>query len=611
MPLPVHAQRLNPPPRAVNVRAAAKSSRLSGTAVVLLALAFATVQVLIGGTRLVFSLPALVFVGAATAIALCARDARPDADRICLGASAIFFGYIVARALFSPVAYLARCDTYPLLGGITVYLLTACALISSRQRLWLVIALIILGIAHTCVGAIQFREGNEFMPISWLQRAGYGPRASGFYVCPNHLAGLLEVLGVFGLSIVIWSRFAVWAKLLIGYATAICYVGLVLTGSRGGYLSGLTSVAVLAVLTLIALSHGDKRVFSSAAGAVLLALAATAVVVFFAFQHSTFLGGRAQNTFELHNVRLDFWRAALAQWKLNPLFGTGSETYLYYGRQFRSEGMQADPVYVHNDYLQLLCEYGALGVAGFLVFLFAHLRRALRSFWRLGPKRIASTSGILSNAFALNVGAIAAVAAYLVHSALDFNLHIPANLMLLAFVFGVIANPGIEREHGRQPDRRFNIERIALGAIAAVLLVQTARLMPGEYFAERARVALREYHPMEALYLASRGLEYDQQNPYLFSYLARARRFAGDTSSIPSVRASFYRSALDALEHARSLAPRDETFLTETAATLDAFGRFGEAEWMFGQAFALDPRSRLLRDQYDRHLDQWQHFRDG
>src|SRR5205809_665038 len=78
------------------------------------------------------------------------------------------------------------------------------------------------------VGAIQFRDGNNFMPIEFLQRVDYGRRASGFYVCPNHLAGALEVLGIFGMSIVCWSRFPVWGKLLIGYASGICYVGVLL-----------------------------------------------------------------------------------------------------------------------------------------------------------------------------------------------------------------------------------------------------------------------------------------------------------------------------------------------------------------------------------------------
>ena len=107
--------------------------------------------------------------------------------------------------------------------------------------------------------------------------------------------------------------------------------------------------------------------------------------------------------------------------------------------------MQRDPVEVHNDYLHLLAEYGALGAFGFLVFLALHCRRGWKSFQRLGPKRVAVSALLLSNTMALNMGALCSIAAYAIHSVFDFNLHIPANVLLFAFVFGLIANPGIQR----------------------------------------------------------------------------------------------------------------------------------------------------------------------
>ena len=53
---------------------------------------------------------------------------------------------------------------------------------------------------------------------------------------------------------------------------------------------------------------------------------------------------------------------------------------------------------------------------------------------------------ISCSAFALNLGALGALAAYLVHSFVDFNLHIPANVLLMAFVFGILTNAGVARE---------------------------------------------------------------------------------------------------------------------------------------------------------------------
>jgi hypothetical protein len=33
----------------------------------------------------------------------------------------------------------------------------------------------------------------------------------------------------------------------------------------------------------------------------------------------------------------------------------------------------------------------------------------------------------------------------------------------------------------------------------------SVRLLPGEYFAEKARIAVRDYHPIDALYFAGRS----------------------------------------------------------------------------------------------------------
>ena len=181
------------------------------------------------------------------------------------------------------------------------------------------------------------------MLIPFLQRFDYGRRASGFYVCPNHLAGALEVLGIFGTSLVCWSRFPTWSKLLIGYASAICYVGILLTASRGGYASTIVSLFVFVVLSLIVLRRAGGRLFWSIGGiSVLAALIIGGAAVLFV-KKSDFLADRAQNALSTARIRLDLWHAAIEEWKSQPLIGTGSGTYLYYGRMFRTERMQQDP----------------------------------------------------------------------------------------------------------------------------------------------------------------------------------------------------------------------------------------------------------------------------
>jgi tetratricopeptide (TPR) repeat protein len=267
--------------------------------------------------------------------------------------------------------------------------------------------------------------------------------------------------------------------------------------------------------------------------------------------------------------------------------------------------MQSDPIDVHNDYLHLLCEYGAIGAAGFLLFLYAHLRHGLQSFIQFGPRRTARGGSPLSNRLALSIGALCAVAAYIVHSTVDFNLHIPANALLLAFVFGLIANPDIKQtSETLHPAGNF-LPRIAVALLGAALLVQGARLFPGEYYAEHARAALRDENPSAAISFAQTALRREKQNPDIFFYLGRASRALAHHLKQGEDPTPFYRAAVAAFERASTLAPLDETYPLDMASTYDEMGNFAEAERMYALARARDPRSTDVANLYQVHLKLW------
>jgi DNA-binding Lrp family transcriptional regulator len=78
----------------------------------------------------------------------------------------------------------------------------------------------------------------------------------------------------------------------------------------------------------------------------------------------------------------------------------------------------------------------------------------------------------------------------------------------------------------------------------------------------------------------------------------------GEQSSTVA-RDSFFLAALPAYEAARRLAPLDETYWVESGLTFDSLNRFEEAEWMFDEAFRLDPKSPPIRRYYAAHLEKW------
>ena len=579
--------------------------------VILLIGAFLTIQTLIGGTRLLFSLPAYGVLALIAFLSIASlRRPKPEANWFCLTATLVFMMYIVVRAWFSPVDYLARSDIYSVLAGLIVYFLTASFLTESKRRMVVFGCLLVFALFQVGVGAIQFKNGDNFMPFSFLQRYDYGRRASGLYVCPNHLAGLLEVLGVFGLSFVCWSRWPQWVKLLIAYVVAMCYLGVALTGSRGGYLSTVASLLCFTTLSLLVLWKAPRRVFWTFAipGAVIALLISVAAVSF--VRRSDVLNERAQQIFDVNNMRVDLWKAAMMQWKLELLTGTGSGTYRYYGRQFRTDQVPVDPVYVHNDYLHLLAEYGVIGAALFLVFLAAHLRNSWKNFRRLGLHRMERSTRVFSNAMALQIGALCAVVAYLIHSIFDFNLHIPANVLLMAFVFGIVANAGVERS--AMPEKvggAVIMWRLVAPVLAIVMAVQCVRLLPGEYYTERARIAFRDYELGEAVSFALKGLQSEHKNPDLYQYLGSAQFDQAAEAKDRTERTRLYEAAIETFEKGRALAPREKSFWVGLGQAYDQLGRFQEAEWVLYEARMLDPNFQPLKDLYQEHLRRWQRAR--
>ncbi len=577
----------------------------------LLSCGLVLLQAFIGGRVLLFLFPGLALIAAAALVGA-ALSTRPKArpDIFCLGATGIFCGYVLVRAFASP-SYFARPDLFSVAGALAVYGLTATVITSSSIRSGIIAALLGFALVHVIVGFIQFNRGDNFMLISFLQRADYGQRASGFYVCPNHLAGLLEVLGIFGISFVCWSRWPVWAKLLLAYASAVCYVGLVLTGSRGGYLSAMASIAVFAGLSLIILraahrGHWWKYATAAVVGVALLLTTGTLLI-----RRSNFLTERAGNIVDTKNMRVQLWRAALQQWRLQPIVGTGSGTYRFYGRQFRDKEVQTDPVDVHNDYLHLLCEYGIVGALGFVLFFGAHARQGFHNV-RHSTRSIASGGRhLFSNRLAISLGALSAIAAYVVHSIFDFNLHIPANAALMAFVFALVANP--ENMHRLQKARPapFAPPRVTLAILGLVLLIQSLRLLRGEYYSECARVALRDEDPANSIKFAHKALEFDQRNPEPFFYLGRAIIALANRSEQPIDRAAAYQPATNAFEKARQLAPMDGTYALSLAFAYDEMGRFADAESTYAIARTQDPNSQAVAQLYDAHRRMWERANVG
>jgi len=107
--------------------------------------------------------------------------------------------------------------------------------------------------------------------------------------------------------------------------------------------------------------------------------------------------------------------------------GAGMHGWAFTLYQDRNPGFFYD--HAHNDYLEAAAEWGIPAAAAFFIVLFAVV-------WRAGKACIQSADPARA---ALLAGGVGGVAAMLVHSFVDFNLHIPSNALMFGVILGTIA----------------------------------------------------------------------------------------------------------------------------------------------------------------------------
>lgn len=590
----------------------------------MLATSIVLIQCLTGGTRLVFALPAYALIALAAltgAGSLRRESARPNPS--CLVVTAVFFAYILTRAALSPWDYLWWQDFLQVLACLMVYAVCTCFASASPPRLWIIGLLLVLSVFEFFVGLRQFRYGDNWMPFGFI-RADSGLRASGTLISSIHYGGFLEALGAFGLAITCWSRWSGWMRSLAGCSALLCYGGVAISGSRGAYLSSLFSLAVFAVLSLVAVRRARperlrRTVITGALigsvvliGGVALMLRSPLLqtrlnkitrddfrIMSLLLSDGTREGTSRPNT----DVRIYNWKAALDQIRVAPILGTGAGTHQYFGRLFRRPEIQSDPIHAHSDYLELLAEYGLIGGLGMAAFLFVHLRHGLRRFSHILSAELGDLDfyqPARSDDLALIIGALSAVAAYLVHELVDFNLHIPGNALTFAFIFGILAAPSTDEN--TTSNRTEIAFRLALPVLAIWMGLVGLSKFPGEYWWEKARVALRDGRFATAVDYANRGVHHQQRNSELWFHLGEAKRALGMSSFIRAERNAYFSQAVAAYQRSLDIFPFDEHVLVRLGQALDELGRLPEARAAYRKAIEHDQNLGVLRAYYAQHL---------
>lgn len=364
-----------------------------------------------------------------------------------------FLAYAVIRGIQAPVRMDAERSV---LLHVTAFLVAVTIIIGLEtwHRRWLAVLLTLnfLLLAGYGIGN-HFLAGNA--TVLWVPgfpqyQEGYF-RATGTYFCPDHFAGLME-LGLCVALAALLARAVTWRQCVVMLSLAAAAVaGIVLSKSRGG---GIVTAGILGCGLWWGLSEWTPRqrllIRLVAGGASLLAVAAMA-----------WLGTRYVERFKQYpwsaleqSDRYQMTAAALRGWKSAPLEGIGPGMHQNYWPHFApsADGDRARGIWprhlnntfhsyeAHDDWAQLLEEYGAIGMALFLA-------AAGRTWWRLREKTVRAGAGAQPWALAAMLGA----AAMALHSIGDFNLQIPATTWVLAAMVALGLATGDNGGRRRRP----------------------------------------------------------------------------------------------------------------------------------------------------------------
>ena len=328
---------------------------------------------------------------------------------------AIFSIIVLAQWLFHRTAssYSTRMELLLLLSDIILLFLATQAFRTLQDWRGFVWFGMFFGFLVSIFGILQHLTFNG--KLYWFREMHFGGIPFGPYANRNHFAGFVELILPLALVPLVLGRVRRERWLVVGVFAVVPIGALFLSVSRGGIVSFGAELALLALVMVLRRSKG-KQLF--AGGAVLLAalLMVSWLGVgqllrrFSSFQSLELTVGKRAS------MRRDTWQIFLD----HSLTGTGLGTLQIVYPPYESLYDGKIVNHTHNDYLEALAETGLLG--------------ALCCAWFLGVLLWQSIKRLrdVNNSFpgALQLSGLVACTGILVHSLVDFNLHIPSNALL-------------------------------------------------------------------------------------------------------------------------------------------------------------------------------------
>ncbi len=353
---------------------------------------------------------------------------------------AAFFLIVCGQFLFRGTAspYRTRIELLLLLADLIVLFLAVQAFRTLQDWRGFVWFGMVFGFLVSIFGILQHLTFNG--KLYWFREMHFGGIPFGPYANRNHFAGFAELILPLALVPLVLGRVRRERWPLVALFAVLPLGALFLCASRGGIISFGAQLVVLALVLILRRTMGKHLL---AAGAVLL-LAGLMVSWLGAeriLQRFSSLETLEVKAGKRASMRRDSWRIFLE----HPVAGTGLGTLQIVFPLYETLYDGKIVNHTHNDYLETLAETGVLGglvCTWFIAVLLVGSLKRLRQ---------------LNNSFAgaLQLSGLVACSGFLMHSLVDFNLHIPSNALLF-FLMAHLATGEIRQV---LPRSRSNLRR--------------------------------------------------------------------------------------------------------------------------------------------------------
>jgi len=323
----------------------------------------------------------------------------------------------------------------------TFFYLTIYLIDSKIKLTWMVYTILTSALIQAIYGALMMLSGVEYaFFISKAALHSHIGSATGTFTNRDHLAGYLEMALALGVGYMLsmlsnrtegghWKhKIRLWTNLLLGpkarlrLLLIILCLGLVLTHSRGGNIGFFASLGIAGLLFLW-LARKKPR----ATVLFLTSLIILDIVIIGSWVGLSKVVNRLEQTSMQTEQRDDADLATLPMSRDYLFTGSGAGTYFSVFPAYKSPQLPGYWDHAHNDYLELLSEQG---LAGFSLLAGVVLYSLLLALQNLRKRRSSFASG-------MNFAAIMGIFALLIHSTVDFNLHILANSSMFMIILAI------------------------------------------------------------------------------------------------------------------------------------------------------------------------------